>query len=80
MQLAGPFAFGTHPLAVEDALHHSQRPKLDRCPSHLFLTAYATRLDVGTGELTTSELAASIATIALARLLLGLIFKRKDWL
>ncbi|HXJ28414.1 MAG TPA: CorA family divalent cation transporter, partial [Streptosporangiaceae bacterium] len=34
--------FGLHPLAVEDALHHSQRPKLDRYPSHLFLTAYAT--------------------------------------
>jgi magnesium transporter len=50
--------FGLHPLAVEDALHHSQRPKLDRYPSHLFLTAYATQLDAGTGELMTSELAA----------------------
>jgi hypothetical protein len=25
--------FGLHPLAVEDALHHSQRPKLDRYPA-----------------------------------------------
>src|SRR3984957_5927126 len=57
--------FGLHPLAVEDALHHSQRPKLDRYPSHLFLTAYASRLDAGTGELATSELAAFITSQAL---------------
>ena len=57
--------FGLHPLAVEDALHHSQRPKLDRYPSHLFLTAYATRLDAATGELATSELAAFITRQAL---------------
>jgi magnesium transporter len=57
--------FGLHPLAVEDALHHSQRPKLDRYPSHLFLTAYATQLDVGTGDLMTSELAAFITRQAL---------------
>jgi magnesium transporter len=57
--------FGLHPLAVEDALHHSQRPKLDRYPSHLFLTAYASRLDPGTGELATSELAAFITSQAL---------------
>ena len=54
--------FGLHPLAVEDALHHSQRPKLDRYPSHLFLTAYAARLDAATGELATSELAAFITS------------------
>jgi magnesium transporter len=57
--------FGLHPLAVEDALHPSQRPKLDRYPSHLFLTAYATRLDAGTGALMTSELAAFITGQAL---------------
>ena len=57
--------FGLHPLAVEDALRHSQRPKLDRYPSHLFLTAYAARLDTGTGELATSELAAFITSQAL---------------
>jgi magnesium transporter len=57
--------FGLHPLAVEDALHHSQRPKLDRYPSHLFLTAYATQLDAGTGELMTSELAAFVTRQAL---------------
>ena len=32
--------FGLHPLAVEDAGHERQRPKLDRYRSHLFLTAY----------------------------------------
>ena len=57
--------FGLHPLAVKDALRHSQRPKLDRYPSHLFLTAYAARLDTGTGELATSELAAFITSQAL---------------
>jgi magnesium transporter len=57
--------FGLHPLAVEDALHHSQRPKLDRYPSHLFLTAYAARLDAATGELATSELAAFVTGQAL---------------
>jgi magnesium transporter len=57
--------FGLHPLAVEDALHHNQRPKLDRYPSHLFLTAYAARLDTGTGEPATSELAAFITSQAL---------------
>jgi magnesium transporter len=57
--------FGLHPLAVEDALHHSQRPKLDRYPSHLFLTSYATQLDAGTAELMTSELAAFITSQAL---------------
>jgi len=57
--------FGLHPLAVEDATHPSQRPKLDRYPSHLFLTAYATMLDTATGALATSELAAFITRQAL---------------
>ena len=57
--------FGLHPLAVEDALHHSQRSKLDRYRSHLFLAAYGARLDPGTGELATSELAAFITSRAL---------------
>jgi magnesium transporter len=57
--------FGLHPLAIEDALHHSQRPKLDRYRSHLFLTVYGARLDASTGELATSELAAFITRQAL---------------
>lgn len=34
-----------HPLAVEDAVHRHQRPKLDRYETHLFLAAYAIRAD-----------------------------------
>src|SRR5712691_1666401 len=57
--------FGLHPLAVEDAVQEHQRPKLDRYQSHLFLNAYGARLDVGTGELITSELAAFVTKRAL---------------
>ncbi len=57
--------FGLHPLAVEAALQHSQRTKLDHYRSHLFLIAYGARLDAGTGELATSELAAFITSRAL---------------
>jgi magnesium transporter len=57
--------FGLHPLAVEDAGRERQRPKLDRYRSHLFLTAYGARLDTGTGELVTSELAVFVTPRAL---------------
>ena len=57
--------FGLHPLAIEDAVHDHQRPKLDRYQSHLFLTAYGARLDTDTAELATSELAAFITPRAL---------------
>jgi magnesium transporter len=57
--------FGLHPLAVEDALHHGQRAKLDRYRSHLFMTAYSARLDTDSGELATSELSAFITPRAL---------------
>ncbi|HJW76006.1 MAG TPA: magnesium/cobalt transporter CorA [Thermoleophilia bacterium] len=33
--------FGLHPLALEDALHEHQRPKIDRYPDFAFVTAYA---------------------------------------
>ena len=36
---------GLHPLAVEDALHAQQRPKLERYADHLFLAAYGVVLD-----------------------------------
>jgi magnesium transporter len=32
--------FGLHPLAVEDAVHTRQRPKIDRYDSHLFLVVH----------------------------------------
>ena len=57
--------FGLHPLAVEDAVQRHERPKLDRYPDHLFLSAYAVRLDEATAELVSSELAAFITPQAL---------------
>jgi magnesium transporter len=57
--------FGLHPIAIEDAEHNWERPKLDRYRSHLFLTAYEARLNAETGELATSELAAFVLPQAL---------------
>jgi magnesium transporter len=57
--------FGLHPLAVEDAVHEHQRPKVDRYRDHLFLSAYAVQLDSSLGELTSSEIAAFITPRAL---------------
>ena len=57
--------FGLHPLAVEDAVQEHQRPKLDRYRTHLFLNMYGARLNTGTGELVTSELAAFVTARAL---------------
>ena len=56
---------GLHDLAIEDAVDRRQRPKLDRYANHEFLNMYAVRLDVGTGELCLSELAAFITPRAL---------------
>lgn len=46
---------GLHELAVEDAIGPRQRPKLDRYPSHLFLTTYYIRLDVEEATLQETE-------------------------
>ena len=54
---------GLHPLAVEDALHAHQRPKLDRYEDHLFLAAYAVL--VVDGEVETAEVAAFLTPRAL---------------
>ncbi|MDQ1607838.1 MAG: magnesium transporter [Microbacteriaceae bacterium] len=56
---------GLHHLAVEDAVHDYQRPKLDRYSSHLFLAAYAVSLDMNTGSLETTEIKAFITKRAL---------------
>ncbi len=56
---------GLHSLAVDDAATGRQRPKFERYENHDFLTAYAVRLDVDTGELLTSEIAAFITPTAL---------------
>jgi magnesium transporter len=57
--------FGLHPMAVEAALQHNQRFRIDRYRSHLFLTTYGARLDTSSGELATSEIAAFIVSHAL---------------
>ncbi len=49
---------GLHELAVEDALHTHERPKLHQYDTHCFLSAYAVRLDPRTGDLTIAELSA----------------------
>ena len=36
---------GLHALAIEDAFSERQRPKVDRYPTHLFLSVYAVRYD-----------------------------------
>ncbi len=49
--------FGLNELAVEDATHEHQRPKVDRYSTHIFLSLYGVHLDTATGELHTSEMA-----------------------
>ena len=57
--------FGLHALAVEDASHERQRPKLDHYGTHLFLSAYAVALDPKTSELASSEIAMFVMPNAL---------------
>lgn len=47
--------FGLHPLAVEDAQHTRQRPKLDKFDSHLFVVMH--QLDEFDGQLEASQTA-----------------------
>ncbi|MGT2463351.1 magnesium transporter CorA family protein [Sinomonas atrocyanea] len=56
---------GLHRLAVEDALHDHQRPKLDRYRTHLFLAAYEATLEPGDGGLAVNEVKAFITRRAL---------------
>lgn len=73
---------GLHPLAVEDALHPLQRPKLDRYSDHLFLAGYALRLEAG--RVRAAEVAAFITPRALVtvrkdpRIELGPLLERWD--
>jgi magnesium transporter len=57
--------FGLHPLAVEDAVHDHQRPKLDRYRTHLFGNMYAVEFDPATAELATGEVSVFITPRAL---------------
>jgi magnesium transporter len=49
--------FALNPLAVEDALHERQRPKLDHYDDHVFISLYDVNLDHDSGELVAHELA-----------------------
>jgi len=42
---------GLHALAVEDAVHEHQRPKLDIYDDHLFLSSYVAHLDPASSAL-----------------------------
>jgi magnesium transporter len=42
--------FGFHPLALEDAQHFGQRPKLDRYEDHIFLVFYGSAGESGDAE------------------------------
>jgi magnesium transporter len=57
--------FGLHALAIEDAAHEHQRPKLDHYGTHLFVSAYAVGLDPKTSELASSEIAMFVMPKAL---------------
>ena len=57
--------FGLHELAVEDAVHDHERPKLDRYNTHLFLSAYGVELDAVHATLQSSELAVFVLQRAL---------------
>ena len=52
--------FGLHKLAIEDALDESQRTKVDRYSTHLFMSAHSALLDLGTGELVSQEISVFI--------------------
>jgi magnesium transporter len=56
---------GLHELAVEDALHPHQRPKIDRYEKHAFLAAYAVRFDAPSATLSITEISAFITQNAL---------------
>jgi Mg2+ and Co2+ transporters len=58
-------ALALHPLAIEDALHPHQRPKLDRYAAHQFLAAYVLALPAGSGSLERHEVDAFITKRAL---------------
>jgi magnesium transporter len=57
--------FNLHGLAIEDAIHEHQRPKLDRYEKHLFLSAYDVTLNPHTNALHTSEIGVFITDQAI---------------
>jgi magnesium transporter len=57
-------SLGLHELAVEDAVHHHQRPKLEHFPGHALVIAYAVDI-TPEGELTSHEVAIFVTPRAL---------------
>jgi len=57
--------FGLHELAVEDAVHPHERPKLDRYDTHLFLSAYAVDFDEKLAVVHANEIAVFVLSHAL---------------
>lgn len=55
---------GLDPLAVEDALEHHERPKIERYPTHKFLTTYGLSFDAE-GGLRTAKVSAFLLPRAL---------------
>jgi magnesium transporter len=51
---------GLHRLAVEDAVHEHQRPKLDHYESHMFMSAYFATVNDYSERLNTSEISVFI--------------------
>jgi magnesium transporter len=70
--------FGLHELALEDARHKGQRPKVDRYQTHEFLSAYAVTVAPDTAELSTSEVAVFLTDRALITLRLDDGFAVED--
>ncbi|MBA8927218.1 magnesium transporter [Kutzneria viridogrisea] len=56
---------GLHKLAVEDAVHEHQRPKVDRYDSHLFLSAYQATTNVDSERISVAEVSVFITEKAL---------------
>jgi magnesium transporter len=57
--------FGLHELAIEDALEETQRTKIDRYSTHLYMSAYSATLDEESGELVAQEISSFITHHAL---------------
>jgi magnesium transporter len=57
--------FGLHELAIEDALEATQRTKIDRYQTHLFMSVHSATFDADQGELVTHEIATFITHHAL---------------
>ncbi|MFE1200037.1 CorA family divalent cation transporter, partial [Streptomyces olivaceoviridis] len=57
--------FGIHELALEDAAHRGQRPKLDRYRTREFLSAYAVTVSPDGAQLAYSEIAVFLTSQAM---------------